>query len=363
MNAKLWPGHVYQLDPTILRVNRQFKEEARTVLYDENMLVRVRCTNEDIRDLLNSQGIPIVLERLQAAEFAHGAMSVEFEYRHTTAFGQSQAENRWYVIASDDTQRLWESFAICSHVRSNDLRNYNLKVNVHRTFGDALSECPTTRSPQARLLGPFTALDSIPYVEIRGSVNTKYCASIAARICRMAPTVEECFDQITKLKREGNERCHRHDLEGAIVFYKKAFSQLSCDYCPRTLFRPDWVELHPKQFKIANGRVHHIMTQLAVLHYNLQQFEDAHFWACRGTYIGPGVQTVQLGKPFAKLIYIKAIASIKLGDYRKGVDGLCDGLNLVNGNVYQHEDLVRLRMQARRQVGLDRRALEAMGAG
>ena len=360
MEARLWPGYVYDFDPTILRVNRQIYKEARTVLYDENMLVRVRCTNDDIGLLLDSKGIPIVLEGLQAAQFKHAAMSVDFEFQNTTAIQNSQGDNLWYVIASDDTQRLWQGLASYSHVEDNALRNYKLKVNVHRVFGNTLSEHPTTRSPQYRLLESFTALDSVPYVEFTGSVDTKYCTSIAARIY-MAPTLEKCFDQIIKLKRKGKEHYRLHDLEGAIKIYKTAISQLFSDYCPRTLDIPDWAESHPQQFEVANDTKVHVITQLAVLHYSLKQFEDAYFWACEGTYDGPGTQMVLHGKRFAKKIYIKGMSSIKLGNYSQGVDELCDGLKLVEGNVRRHPDLVHLRREAIRMVGLHGRALEAMG--
>ena len=358
--TKIWPRHIYRLDPTVLRTNRQIYSEAYTVLYDENMLIRVRSTDNDIGVLLKFRGIPYFLKGPRAEQFKHGAMSVDFDCQDTTAIERGQEDKPWYVIALDDLQSLWQSFTFYRNCVGNGLQHYEFRVNIHRMFGDTLNEVLAARSPQRRLLEPFTVLDSITRFEITGSANTKYCASIAARVSRKGPTVEECFDEITELKRKGLEQYRRNDLEGATQTYKMAISQLIYNYCSRTLFVPDWPELHPQQYEIANGTKITLMTDLAILHYNLGEFEDAHFWACDGAYVGPGTQMAQFETLFAKLVYVKALASIQLGRFWPGVEELCKGLLFVTERVYQDTHLMLMRYEAARQIGPVAEALKVM---
>ena len=48
---------------------------------------------------------------------------------------------------------------------------------------------------------------------------------------------------------------------------------------------------------------------------------------------------------YAKLVYLHAMASTRLGDHQQGADELRSGLRVVTKAVYEDDELVRWRMQ------------------
>lgn len=89
-------------------------------------------------------------------------------------------------------------------------------------FDDIHGKIPGQPSPQQRLLEPFTELHSVPHFEIAGPADTGHCASIAAQVSRMAPTVEEWLNSAIELTEKGHEHVHQHDSEGAVSLCKMA---------------------------------------------------------------------------------------------------------------------------------------------
>ena len=219
-----------------------------------------------------------------------------------------------YVIASDDIRLLCQTFI--HHIFMSDIyRHIKFRVTVHRLFDDTLSHNLSPSSPQRRLLEPFTVLHRVPRFEIAGSANMKYCASIAARVSRTAPPVEHCFDRVIELRDKGRESVGRNDLKSAVIFYKKAVSKHIYSYIPRTIQKHDWVKLHPQQFQTAIDTRCTLLADLAFLHYRLEEFEDAHFWAQNARTYGCTSGTLQAEMLYAKLVYLQAMASTRLGDH------------------------------------------------
>lgn len=323
------------------------------------MFVRLHSTEYDLGPLVKTLGIPQLLRDHQAERFKYCAMSI-YCGRHTSATQiKSHGEKKYYVIASDDLQLLCQSFLIQSVSRSNILGQPKFRVTVYRNFDGALIDDPAPSSPQRRLLEPLTALPSASYLEFSGSVNMKYCAKIAARVSRTAPTIEECFVEAIQLMDKGLGNIARNDLKSAVEAYKMAYIHLSHFYIPRIApFRAR----RRTDFDIRMT----LRANLAFAHYTLEEFEDAHFWALDAIRLGPRKATLHWETLHAKTVYVQAIASTRLGNYKQGVDELCNGLRLVRQEVYVDEGFVQWRMRARTQIkgrdGGDKvRLLRAMG--
>ncbi len=84
----------------------------------------------------------------------------------------------------------------------------------------------------------------------------------------------------------------------------------------------DWAVFHPK-LKADNVNTKlTLVANLADLNYRLDELKDAHVWACHDTHLDPREGTMKLEKLFAKLVFLKAIASARLGKHPQAVEKL-----------------------------------------
>ena len=308
------------------------------------MFVRVRIADGNLGHLMKLKCIPSFLEGRKAETFKHCGR------QNTGGEMNCPGGKPCYVIASDDIRLLCQSLLIHPIFMSDIYGHLMFRITVHRLFDDTLSHNVSPSSPQRRLLEPFTVLHSVPRFEIAGSVNSKYCASIATRVSRAAPPVEKCFDQVLESRDKGRESVGRNDLKGAVKVYKMAISQLIYSYIPRTVQDHEWARLHPQQCQTAIDTRFTLLADLALLHYRLEELEDAHFWARTASSYGHTSGTLQSEMLYAKLVYLQAMASTRLGDHQQGADELRSGLRLVRKAVYEDDELVQWRMQARTQI-------------
>lgn len=352
MWAKLWPRHEYQIEPTILRTNHQIYSEAHTVLYHENMFVRVRSTKEEFGPLMINDGsIPKFLKGHQAQRFEYCAMTIDRD-RHTPA---TQIEShgfrgkKCYVIALEDVQRLCKSF-LMRDLYTSDMLQFKFTVTVHRNLEGALGDDPAPNSPQCRLLEPLTLLYGAPHFEIAGFVNEKYCASIAVRVARTAPTIKECLDEIIQLWDKGREYISHNRLRSAVDVLKMALCHLEYFYNPRAFDRFSLVTRYPEQELTGLIVLINMAMDLASSYYTLEEFGDAHFWAFESKNAiddFPLEVTLHLDVLYAKAVYLEALSSTRLGKYQDRVDDLCDQLMFMDWEIYKDKELVHWRTEAR----------------
>ncbi len=91
----------------------------------------------------------------------------------------------------------------------------------------------------------------------------------------------------------------------------------------------DWAAFQPELKAAIVNTNPTLVANLVDLSYRLDELEDAHFWACHGRHLGPREGTMKFEKLFAKLLYLKAIASARLGEHPQAVEELCEGLKFV----------------------------------
>ena len=313
------------------------------------MFVRIRSTNRRLRDAMDLKGIPHLLEGRKAEIFKHCAMSVDidrFDRPNGAARIKSQEDKPCYVIASNDLELLWECLLISHNGVTHFLQRYIFRIRIHRMFDDVLCKNPAQNSPQRRLLEPFTVLHSVPHCEIAGPANTEYCASIATRISRMPPTAEDRLDEVTKMMDKGREETNLENFEGALKIYKMTLHRL---FSTCKLFRTDPTLVHTgKHFDSMNIHLD-LLFSFAFLHYKLNEFEDAHFWACHVLKCRVA-GLMRHEDSYAITVYIKAIASVRLGEHHRAVEELCEGLKAVSREAYKHNALIELRNEAKHHL-------------
>lgn len=318
----------------------------------------------DLGWLLYKLGIAIILPEGKSKSFKHCAMSVELDLDSTISIERTE-ENRVYVIASDDLRLFCHGLLMLHYNLSDCLQYLVFKVTVHRMFDDMLTNNPARTSAQHRLLEPFTVLHSIPQFEITGTANLEYCAQVAAKVSRVPPTLKESQARVLELRDKGHEYARQSDLRSAIEFYKMAISMLITTCDESKIADPD--ENFDKWQHVLGYTYFDLEGCLAHSHYGLDELEEAHFWACEAT---TPIKSNR-GKPelyekcYAKLVYLKAIASARLDKRPQAVEELCEGLKDVSKEVYKDQHLVEMRRYARYQINVlgNMTVPKAMGFG
>ena len=314
--------------------------------------------------LLYKLGVPIILPESRSKSFKHCAMSAELIHLDSNISIQRTEEIQVYIIASDDLRLFCYGLVLQHSTLGECLHQYlAFKIIVHRMFDDMLTSNPARLSAQRRLLEPFTLLHSISQFEITGTANLEYCAKISAKVSCVCPTQKEFLSKVLKLRDKGHEYARQSDLRSAIEIYKMAISLLlTICYGPKITDVGEYFDKwqHNLEYTYLN-----IEGNLAISHYRLHEFEEAHFWACRATIPVDSKH----GKPkrfencYAKLVYLKAIASTLLDKRPQAVEELCEGLKHVRKEVYKDQKLVVMRRYARYQIDVlgSITVLKAMG--
>ena len=363
--AKIWPGHDYDLDCAILRTSRQFYGEASTVLYHENIFVRVRCTHEDFEGLMDLKGIPGILKGRKAESFKHCAMSVDLDRLNNTSRLKIWRPATCWIIALDDLQLLCQVLLYHHHIAHGSLfQHYEFSITVHRLFDNTLNQSSTGSSLVRRLLEPFTVLHSVPHFKIAGPIKREYYANIVAQVSRSAPTLEEWFDIGIALREKSFEQLRQKNFKGAAETSRMAISQFTSSCSRETVAGTVWTTLSPYQQATINDAYVDVIANLALAYYSLENCEDAHFWAWFATEAIPRNSTMRRMGLYAQLVYMKAMVAAYLGHKAYAVKELCEGLNVVDTEIYEiHKELDwwRREVNARLQPEGGLRLLEAMG--
>ena len=363
--AKIWPGHDYDLDCTILRTSRQVYSEAFTVLYHENMFVRVRCTHESFEGLLDLKGIPGILKGRKAESFKHCAMSVDIHRLNNTSVPKKRRRAICWIIAFDDLQLLCHVLLYHHHIAHGSLfQHYEFSITVRRLFDYMLNQSSTGSSLVRRLLEPFTVLHSVPHFKIAGPVNREYCANIVAQVSRKGPTLEEWFDLGNALREKSFEELRRKNFRGAAETSRLAISHFTSSCSRETVAGTEWTTLSLGQQAAINNAYVDVIANLALAYYSLEICEDAHFWAWFATDAIPRNSTMRRMNLYATLVYLKAMVAAHLGHEAYAVEELCEGLKVVDTEIYErHKELDwwRREVKARLQSEGGLRLLRAMG--
>ena len=366
--AKIWPGHDYDMDCTILRASRRVYSEAFTVLYYENIFVRVRCLHESFEGLMDLKGIPGVLKGRKAESFEYCTMSVDLDRLYNTFGLQIRRRATCWIIAFDDLQLLCHVLLYHHHIAHGSLfRHYEFSITVHRFFDLLFNQSSTGSTLVRRLLKPFTVLHSVPHFKITGpinSINREYCTNIIAQVSRKAPTLEEWFDIGLALREKSFEQLRQSNFKGAAETSRMAISHLISSCSQETVAGTEWTSLSPEEQAATNDTYVDVIANLALAYYHLENCDGAHFWAWFATMSIPRNSTMRRMGLYAMLVYIKAMVLAYLGQKAYAVEELLEGLKVVDASVYEeHKELDwwRQEVKARLQSVGGPKLLRAMG--
>ena len=310
------------------------------------MFVRLHTTYWTFR-FLRIKGIPTFLRGRKAAKFKHCAMSIDQGRSDNPVRSENDKGKSCCIIALDDVRPLCEIF-LANYVTIRDIpAHWTFKVTIHRSFEGSSIDDQAPNLPQRRLLEPFTVLHDIPEFEVVGSVSSAYCTSIAAQVSRMSPTMVTCYKGIAQLGDRGQKEADRNNFRESIALHKMAFARLHYFFLPRMTKMRDRGALLPGAESVTYRTRLNIRANLASLHYRLEEWEDAKFWASNwARYELEILKTLPWKLIHAKLVYIAAISSVLIDKREKALKWIYWGLKSVTPDIYQDREIFTLRKRA-----------------
>ena len=341
------PGHRYNFQTAILTTNQQINKEAGHILYHSNLFVSLThhynpapafkhitklFEKEDIKDLLEQRGYPILATGQVARDFKHYAMDV-FSGELPNVLDAPKLEKWWnngkrkewrevdvFMIACEDIQQLCTVILEvnrCLYGASDISRTHTL------IFIDVLDRGNQLRSglkdgsipigaKEQRLLEPFRRLHSIGYVSIAGEISERYKSDIAASMKKEPPTAEEVIHTACATKAEGDKAFRKKNLVLSVAKYEKACNDIEAGH--RSAFAPA---------TIANGKYARLLFSKAKEHLlftlrvniiavllHLREYQHAHNW---GKVEQDTRKDLVSKADFARLWHLRSSASIGLG--------------------------------------------------
>lgn len=202
----------HALQPAILRVCYQFRQEAGDVLYRENVLIHVITNYPKLAYDLEIAGLASIVKGQRAKYFAHYSLQV-----HLFFHGITHGDHH-FMIAVEDLPLFCTLFWLLKIRRDHQL---SLRLTVLSPFQDL----PPTIAKQESLLLPFQQLWHIARAAIGGFVDHSVSARLKAALTEKVPRPhEKILELVLSLKESGDQCTLIHDHFGGAIHYYQAFA-------------------------------------------------------------------------------------------------------------------------------------------
>ncbi|KAM0794964.1 hypothetical protein BDR22DRAFT_826495 [Usnea florida] len=327
-------AHAYHFQPAILCCNRQINEEA-TAIFRENLFVSVSLSGTSaeahrfklhiLRRCLGKWGLPVLAHDENARSFKSFAMEIHLGSSQTTdseeMWWNSPKPQQWesrpkIVVVADDLLRFSKILILgilrtLRNTRIDALEATMLLVDIlpmtdrHDSSGEQLR--PAVR----KLLEPLCFLHNLGFVVIEGSAPKWYIDEVKQRIQRRAPSSQELFHSMARLKEQGDVNVLSNDLHSAALQYEAALNQLwsgsHWGLRDETVVGGSFNGVHVvKALKLLQWRLH---LSLATTNFRLEKYATAHNWT---NIVQHDHQCTDYS--VAHLWYYRAWASERLGE-------------------------------------------------
>lgn len=360
--VKLCPSHYYEFHTTILELNRQVYQEGTSILYCENLFIRLVTNVKQIQRLCYNVGLQPLLYGKRAKDFKESAMSITISQD-----GNNRKGNFFQIYACEDLHLLCRGLLACvlaSGISAgNDLaflRRSIFAVSIHgsseRRIHELSDSTPSVSSKEHRLLEPFTKLHSIDRFNITGPVYGQYKAYITKQVARPAPSLESAIIEIMALKNEGKNAFNSNQHALAIAKYEAALLHLFTNFwdLDTIIQTGDLAKL--KAYDACCSMRFQIQTMLAAALLGMKRFADCHYWASHAKSIREDRRT--RARPelesYTKVAFIQVLASKGMGEIERAVWELREVVMLDQSHVLMKEQLAVLEreVEAMRRRGL-----------
>lgn len=252
----------HALQPAVLRVCYQFRQEAGDVLYRENVLIHVITNYPNLAYDLEVVGLSSIVKGQKAKYFAQYSLQA-----HLLFHGISH-EDHHFMIAVEDLHLFCSLFWLLKIRRDHQL---SLRLTILSPFQDL----PPSIGKQESLLLPFQQLWHIARAAIDGFVDHSVAARLKAALTGKIPRPpEKILELVLSLKESGDQRTLVHDHFGSAIRYYQAFAtcqDLRPNICSFGYMNPRYGPLGDA----AKELTHCLMSNITFEFLKLGAWEDA----------------------------------------------------------------------------------------
>ena len=331
-------GHnKYIYDLSLMRVNQQIYHEARKVFRQNNIFVSIETPWPEAQQHVRDEGyVPILITNEQASRFRNQHLAITIDAPRHPNFQKL----RKFIILIDDLHKfttMWY-YSDLSHPGLNS--NLCLTLQLQDPYAASFESRPVPKALQMKLFEPFGIVKGLYDVQFHGDIYDSVKKTMKDLMAIPYKSVEECLEEATLLKEEGNKALGRKEYREAIKLYEQSFLALHivCDGRKRSIWGDAYFdrEIHKGTFKDQHAQQVRLVLRIRlvanIVHAYLQlgDNEEARFWGKRTIDMMPRVLQEALeddtGIPDAglvnfvaapeigKIFFRTAIASKALGD-------------------------------------------------
>lgn len=242
------PDHYYVFHVAILRTNRQNFNEARQILWQENVFVRLVSRSVDL-----GTDFPIIAADGDVFDYTGVSMDIDLDTVGSNSrswYHTSLQESRVYVEASEKASSLTYEYIFsaddldlfCTILLEdlfcwdNSLVDTFLVISVSpkicKGLTRRLDSFATGQKRVSQLLEPFRLLHSLShaFVRVRGAISARYKAEIKASICKKQPLATDVIASVSAMEVQGEEAQSKDKTSLALSLYRSGLYSLRCTF-------------------------------------------------------------------------------------------------------------------------------------
>ena len=293
-NRLLEPDEYTDYDYTdalvLFKINKQIYAEARKVFRDLNIFVRIETPWPAAQDHVAAKGhTPILMKNARAMRFKGYSLNVTIDAPDSPL---QDAETSYFVIHLDDLDKFTKTwfYADLSFGVNSALR---LQLQLQDPYTPSWDEKRMPKWLQQRLLQPFGMVKGCRDVIVTGDPKPYPSIVTEMRAEQALPywTAEQCLNEATRLKLEGNEELKEGNYSAALKRYAEAWEAMHIVVKGRQrhIHADDFFgkELREDPFKGKNGQSErliirvHLVANTIWVYLKMENWKEAAFWGMR----------------------------------------------------------------------------------
>lgn len=275
--------------------SRQISNESRRIFHSLNHFVRVSTPWAEAQHHVHHEGhVPMVCTHSHAESFTKWEAQVMIEAPNLI---NTYGRGRVFVIQARDIvafARMWYESELSHPGLSSHLRlTITVRENQFKTQEGEKEGIKNgmNKALQEMVISPFGRVKGLHDVRVQGEHDETLANAIKKEMAVPYATAEECLEQATKVKKEGDTALEKRLYNEAIKLYCQSFEHLHirCNGRKRHVYGDAWFvkTLESGLYKGQQGHLVRLVIRVQLVaavvecYLQLEEYEEAYFWGIR----------------------------------------------------------------------------------